>query len=139
MGPPVSVRYASEVNIRGTPAGGKNDGADDFWNFEQLQREKAMLAEEVARLAQTCQAATSEKSRLSQAVREKDKKIAFLHEEKDMLTQVRPMSHAVHSTACFRQRWRSCSSEGVYVTTSIVQLTNLLPLCDFVRFPSALA
>ena len=80
-------RYASEVNIRG--ASGKADGADDFWNFEQLQREKAMLAEEVARLAQTCQTATSEKSRLAQAVREKDKRIAFLHEEKDMLTQVR--------------------------------------------------
>lgn len=79
------------MNIRGTSAAGNNDGADDFWNFEQLQREKAMLAEEVARLAQTCQAATSEKSRLAQAVREKDKRIAFLHEEKDMLTQVRPM------------------------------------------------
>jgi hypothetical protein len=85
--PPASARYASAVNIRG--ASGKADGADDFWNFEQLQREKAMLAEEVARLAQTCQAANSEKSRLAQAAREKDKRIAFLHEEKDMLTQVR--------------------------------------------------
>ena len=88
--PLLSVRYTSEVDIRGgSAAGGKGDGADDFWNFEQLQREKAMLAEEVARLAQTCQAATSEKSRLAQALREKDKRIAFLHEEKDMLTQVR--------------------------------------------------
>ena len=90
-------RYASEVNLRGggtkgssaSANGGDDGGADDVWNFEQLQREKAMLAEEVARLAQTCEAVRSEKNRLGRAVREKDKRIAYLHEEKDMLTQVR--------------------------------------------------
>lgn len=69
-----------------------SDG-DDIWNFEQLQREKAMLAEELARSAQTCESARKEKARLTIAVREKDKKISYLHEEKDMLTQV---SRCVH-------------------------------------------
>ena len=79
-----AYRYAAEVKI--------SDG-DDVWNFEQLQREKAMLAEELARSAQTCEGMRAEKARLTHAVRAKDKKISYLHEEKDMLTQV---SQCVH-------------------------------------------
>ena len=41
------IRYAEAVDLRST------DPTDDVWNFEQLQREKAMLTEEVARLAPT--------------------------------------------------------------------------------------
>ena len=64
--------YATAVDLRSSGGG---DGGDDVWNFEQLQREKAMLTEEVARLAQTAEAARTEKSRLAAIVREKTKKI----------------------------------------------------------------
>ena len=81
------IRYAEAVDLRST------DPTDDVWNFEQLQREKAMLTEEVARLAQACEAARAEKTRLASSVQEKDRKIAFLYEEKDMLLQVRIPCH----------------------------------------------
>ena len=62
--------YSKAVDLRG-------DTGDEIWNFEQLQREKAMLTEEVARLAQASEAARVEKARLARVVAEKTNKIAI--------------------------------------------------------------
>jgi hypothetical protein len=98
--------YATAVDLRSS---GSGDGGDDVWNFEQLQREKAMLTEEVARLAQTAEAARTEKARLAAIVQEKTKKIAFLYEEKDMLLQ--------H----LREALDACSQENAQLRATLKQ------------------
>eukprot|EP01047_Picozoa_sp_COSAG01_P006176 COSAG01_NODE_221_length_21422_cov_48.284294_14_plen_432_part_00 len=107
--------YATAVDLRSS---GSGDGGDDVWNFEQLQREKAMLTEEVARLAQTAEAARTEKARLAAIVQEKTKKIAFLYEEKDMLLQ--------H----LREALDACSQENAQLRATLKQAEAPRPTAE---------
>lgn len=105
------TQWYSGMDMRGA-------GGDDMWNFEQLQREKAMLTEEVARLAQIAEAARVEKARLARVVVDKSKKIAFLYEEKDMLLQV-----------CVMRACNRCHcSRAARLVPGISKLKGLCPL-----------